>query len=576
MFGQLSLEGLTFEPTKKSNNNAKQKPAAQGQTKSDEKKAAAKKATKPEVSPLAEDTVIAKGKLFCPPAVFDIENKSVAQLKELLKEKSFLEAEYFVFFKFGEAVVAALPYSTVEPETEVSPEDRMVREGDSVSVPLDDGTYCIKDLRNQFVAAYPEYDQCSVIKLADGLYAPIPKGEKEVQMAWAFYDVDYPIPSGVKDPLAALTVIPELSGINAKTFPLTVKALFKEGAFRPHFFYQKSAQGTGSKVAAKAAVKAEKKVKLPVKVCFTFGAMPATLTAEDFGGESSVPMQKIKDIVLDKYTALKDVKTDFCYMENVPVAGTEKTENLIQVLVYMQGKGAFFPTFDSRQEAEAFLDDGGGDAARFHVADSDEFGKVQRVPAGTFVQYPNQALHFSLSQKMPKEILRELIALFRLAMPLEDAARVYIRRDGTFFVHHLTPTVQALDFVQFEDADQPEEALSGDAALFCEVHSHNSMPAFFSGQDFRSAVYPGLYVCIGRLDRSKVEVACCAQMDWKTVYIPAGDVFEASFVRKKKQKRRRSSSSRRSGSIQTQRILCILIDVIILMVSLILSIWKKD
>ena len=77
MFGQLSLEGLSdFEPTKKSNNKEakQQKPAAQGQTKSDEKKAAAKKATKPEVSPLAEDTVIAKGKLFCPPAIFDIEN----------------------------------------------------------------------------------------------------------------------------------------------------------------------------------------------------------------------------------------------------------------------------------------------------------------------------------------------------------------------------------------------------------------------------------------------------------------------------------------------------------------------
>lgn len=524
MFGQLSLEGLSdFEPTKKSNN--KQKPAAQGQTKSDEKKAAAKKATKPEVSPLAEDTVIAKGKLFCPPAVFDIENKSVAQLKELLKEKSFLEAEYFVFFKFGEAVVAALPYSTVEPETEVSPEDRMVREGDSVSVPLDDGNYCIKDLRDIFVSAYPEYEQCSVVKLADGLYAPIPKGEKEVQMAWAFYDVDYPIPSGVKDPVEALKLIPELSGINAKTFPLTVKALFKEGAFRPHFFYQKSAQGTGSKVAAKAAVKAEKKVKLPVKVCFTFGAMPATLTAEDFGGESSVPMQKIKDIVLDKYTALKDVKTDFCYMENVPVAGTEKTENLIQVLVYMQGKGAFFPTFDSRQEAEVFLDEGSGDAARFRVGD--EFGKIQRVPAGTFVQYPNQALKFSLSRKMPQEILCELIALFRLAMPLEDAARVYIRKDGTFFVHHLTPTAQTRVFVNFEDTDQPQEALTGKAALFCEVHSHNSMPAFFSGQDFRSSVYPGLYVCIGRLDRSGVEVACCAQMDWKTVTVPATDVFEA-------------------------------------------------
>ena len=105
LFGQLSLEGLGFEPEKKeTKKEAKSKkvtkPAAQAE---------AKKVTKPEVSPLAEDTVIAKGKLFCPPAIFDIENKSVKELKELLKEKSFLEAEYFVFFKFGEAVVAALP-----------------------------------------------------------------------------------------------------------------------------------------------------------------------------------------------------------------------------------------------------------------------------------------------------------------------------------------------------------------------------------------------------------------------------------------------------------------------------------
>lgn len=120
LFGQLSLEGLGFEPEKKET----KKEAKPSKKVTKPVQEAAKKAAKPEVSPLAEDTVIAKGKLFCPPAVFDIENKSVAQLKELLKEKSFLEAEYFVFFKFGEAVVAALPYSTVEPETaEVSPED---------------------------------------------------------------------------------------------------------------------------------------------------------------------------------------------------------------------------------------------------------------------------------------------------------------------------------------------------------------------------------------------------------------------------------------------------------------------
>ena len=74
LFGQLSLEGLGFEPEKKET----KKEAKPSKKVTKPVQEAAKKAAKPEVSPLAEDTVIAKGKLFCPPAVFDIENKSVA------------------------------------------------------------------------------------------------------------------------------------------------------------------------------------------------------------------------------------------------------------------------------------------------------------------------------------------------------------------------------------------------------------------------------------------------------------------------------------------------------------------
>ena len=80
--------------------------------------------------------------------------------------------------------------------------------------------------------------------------------------------------------------------------------------------------------------------------------------------------------------------------------------------------------------------------------------------------------------------------------------------------------------MNFQDSDQPKEALTGEAFLFCEAHSHNSMNAFFSGQDFRSSVYPGLYVCIGRLDQKKPEVVCCAQMDWNAIGLNATDVFE--------------------------------------------------
>lgn len=527
LFGQLSLEGLGFEPEKKET----KKEAKPSKKVTKPVQEAAKKAAKPEVSPLAEDTVLEKGILYCQPLTIDFEKKSVKELREMLKERSFLEADYFEFFSLAEnAVLAALPYIRTVPLTDtVSPEDRLVRFGDSVSVPDDDGSYSIKDLLAMFIEAYPHYEGADAIKLADGLYAPLPQtmitGLEGIKAGATVVvgDKEAVVPTDFKTQGDVFKLIdPAFAELDK--LPVKAELVLVDGKVIPYFFHRRKTEEVKVKAAPPKA-KPEKKVKLPVKVCFTFGAMPATLTAEDFGGESSVPMQKIKDIVLDKYTALKDVKTDFCYMENVPVAGTEKTENLIQVLVYMQGKGAFFPTFDSRQEAEVFLDEGSGDAARFRVGD--EFGKVQRVPAGTFVQYPNQALKFFLSRnKMPQEILRELIALFRLAMPFEDAARVYIRKDGTFFVHHLTPTAQTRVFVNFEDADQPQEAQTGEAALFCEVHSHNSMHAFFSGQDFKSSVYPGLYVCIGRLDRSEVEVACCAQMDWKTVSVSSADVFK--------------------------------------------------
>lgn len=535
MFGQLSLEGLTFEPTKKSNNNkeAKQKPAAQ--TKSDEKKAAAKKATKPEVSPLAEDTVIAKGILYCQPLAINFEKKSVKELQEMLRERSFLEADYFEFFSLAEDVVlAALPYSSTVPLTEaVSPEDRLVRFGDSVSVPEDDGSYSMKDLLALFVEAYPHYEGASVIKLADGVYAPLPHKVTLPHLDMVFTlgnkEAIIPTPAEAKTQGDVLKLIdPAFAEIDK--LPITTEVVIVDNKAIPYFFHKKTEE---VKVGATQKAKAEKKVKLPVKLpvklAFTFGIPAVKLTAEDFDGAAEIQMNTIKDMVLEKYSALKDVKTDFCYMQNVPIPDSDETEDIIQVLVYMQGKGArpFFPTFETREEAEAFLDEGRCDAARFQVAGSTDFGKIQQIPAGRFVKYPEQGLQFTVAEKMPREILEELIRLFRKAMPLEDAARVYRRKDGTFFVHHLTPTAQTRVFVNFEDVDQPQEALTGEAALFCEVHSHNSMPAFFSGQDFRSSVYPGLYICIGRLDRSDVEVVCCAQMDWKTVSVPATEVFES-------------------------------------------------
>ena len=536
LFGQLSLEGLGLEAPKKETKKKEVKPAATKKPKEAKKetKPAAKKAEAPEVSPLAEDTVIAKGILYCQPLAINFEKKSVKELQEMLRERSFLEADYFEFFSLAEDVVlAALPYSSTVPLTEaVSPEDRLVRFGDSVSVPEDDGSYSMKDLLALFVEAYPHYEGASVIKLADGVYAPLPHKVTLPHLDMVFTlgnkEAIIPTPAEAKTQGDVLKLIdPAFAEIDK--LPVKAEVVIVDNKAIPYFFHKKTEE---VKVGATQKAKAEKKVKLPVKLpvklAFTFGIPAVKLTAEDFDGAAEIQMNTIKDMVLEKYSALKDVKTDFCYMQNVPIPDSDETEDIIQVLVYMQGKGArpFFPTFETREEAEAFLDEGRCDAARFRVAGSSDFGKVQQIQAGRFVKYPEQALQFTVAEKMSREILEELVSLFRKAMPLEDAARVYRRKDGTFFVHHLTATKRTRVFVNFEDSDQPKEALNGQAFMFCEVHSHNSMNAFFSGQDFRSSVYPGLYVCIGRLDQKKPEVVCCAQMDWNAIGLNATDVFE--------------------------------------------------
>lgn len=519
LFNQMFLEGLGIEApeekkTKKEKKEAKtkQNPAA--------KKPAPKGA---EVLPLRAERVVG-GTLICPPLILELdEKKSVGELRQLLGERSFLEAEYFEMFQLNNAVLAALPYAENADLAEaVSPEDRMVHFGDAVSVPADDGTYSVKDLLDTFISAYPEYAGASAIKLSDGMYAPMPVTPKlKTGMVISIGEKEYPVSETATTLAAVVAEIPELAGI--KKLPVELRAVISGGKLMLQFYYRKKAvQAAGTT----APEKKETIVKLPVKLAFTFGVPATVLTPEDFEGKAEVPMSEIKNRVFEKYTALKDVKTDFCYMQNVPVNGAEGRIDMIQVLVYMQGKGAgFFPAFETREEAKAFLDSGSGDAARFQMPDGNEPGKMQRVPAGTFVQYPGRQLEFTPAEKMPKAILLELIAMFRKAMPMEDVARVYRRNDGTFFVHHLQATTRTRFFVNFNDGDIPPEAWSGNAALFCEAHSHNSMHAFFSKQDFVSAVYPGLYVCIGRLDQRCVEIAASAQMDWNAVSVRPNDVF---------------------------------------------------
>ena len=152
--------------------------------------------------------------------------------------------------------------------------------------------------------------------------------------------------------------------------------------------------------------------------------------------------------------------------------------------------------------------------------------EVCRMAAGLFIMKDGCDLSFSIKEKIPVAILQDAVRAFREEMPLEAAGRIYRRKDGTWFFHRLRPSSVSRIHVLYEDGDEPEEARMGEARMVSEVHSHNSMPAFFSEQDRVSGVYPGLYICIGRLDRECVSVACCAEMGFIIKALDPAEIFQ--------------------------------------------------
>ena len=150
---------------------------------------------------------------------------------------------------------------------------------------------------------------------------------------------------------------------------------------------------------------------------------------------------------------------------------------------------------------------------------------VCRMACGLFIQKDKEELSFTISEKIPESVLMEAAMFFRRQMPLEAAGRIYRKNNGSYFFHPLKSVEASHIHVRYEDQDEPEEAKKGEALMVSEVHSHNSMPAFFSEQDRISAVYPGLYICVGNLNSKTPSVACCAEMYLKILPLNPKDVF---------------------------------------------------
>lgn len=105
--------------------------------------------------------------------------------------------------------------------------------------------------------------------------------------------------------------------------------------------------------------------------------------------------------------------------------------------------------------------------------------------------------HFTMLRRIPFSLLKEVVEYFRQDLDLE--AIIQIRYDnGSFRIVYPSEQSASKDGISYSFGIERDE-------LVCTIHSHNTMPAFWSSVDDADELYlPGLYGVFGRLDKRSV------------------------------------------------------------------------
>lgn len=144
------------------------------------------------------------------------------------------------------------------------------------------------------------------------------------------------------------------------------------------------------------------------------------------------------------------------------------------------------------------------------------FSDVEEVKLGMHLSIP----------KIPLNVLQQVVSFFRdVCQDTKDEAfvRIYLEKDTNEYIIHCPKQSISGASVKYEITD---EHLENDCIVVMDIHSHNTMNAFFSGTDDGDEKNPGqLFMVLGHLNTHNIEFKLRTFMD---EYIPVDffDVFE--------------------------------------------------
>lgn len=135
---------------------------------------------------------------------------------------------------------------------------------------------------------------------------------------------------------------------------------------------------------------------------------------------------------------------------------------------------------------------------------------------------------YSIKNKIPKELLIEIIGSFYRIVKRsgdEAAAQIY-RKDATgeYFIYYPKQRISSAHVAYDNDENLLE--LRKENHLIMELHSHNTMAAFWSGTDDNNETECGLYMVIGTFGQDSATYKCRVKEDKTYINFPAYTVFD--------------------------------------------------
>lgn len=244
-------------------------------------------------------------------------------------------------------------------------------------------------------------------------------------------------------------------------------------------------------VMYRTEVKNTSKIRLPIKI--KTGAYDIDFTAEDFGKN---------EITLE--TLRKGLEKEFPEYSKERTAMEYDPAHFVVAILISSKKGAKIHAVKKGYEI------------------SQKNGQIiENHPYGCFVvDESSKEINFLMKQKIPYLFLGNIIELFQKDTEHEQAVQIFLSDNQKFelFVPEQKATKNSVEFIRDYEKERTD-------CLVMDIHSHGTMPAFFSKIDNLDETGTRLFMVLGNLDCQEISIQLRAGRNGIFSLLNLEDVF---------------------------------------------------